>query len=314
MAIPSPSPNPLYWLRPMTADRPDYASQAPLNEALEFASGLDGSGMTTSIAKDFSNGPNGYPAEKGFPFGGLMAALAVQAMRQAHDITAPLRSLSVQFLSAAKYDQDVAYSARLLRAGRNVTYATAEAHQGDRFLLNANGTFGLDSDWDKPASDLARVPPALDTMKPGPGLYGPMAPRFTNYVDYRFETGPNILGGNAGKKAVERVWMRTRDGAPLDELRLAFLLDALYPPAMTLTTDWLKMTSVDLRYDFLRPVTAELAPDGWVFFEYSLLEHDYGWSLDDAYVWAADGTPLAIARQRRKVLPGRPKPTQTDSI
>lgn len=286
----------------MPSDRQDLDTLASLTEALRLLPSPQGSGQSCAIASDFSNGPNALPPEKGFPFGGLLASLAIKAMQDQHDINVPIRTLSVQFLSAAKYGQDIVFDSRLLRAGRNVTYASVIAHQSDRIILNANGTFGSDVEWATPSSELLRPPPALDTMLEGPGLYGPMAPRFTNYVDYRFETGPHIMGGNIGKSGVERVWMRMRDGQPLDEVRLAFLLDALYPPAMTLTQEWLKMTSVDLRYDFMRAITPELAPDGWAFFEYKLLEHDFGWSLDDATVWAADGRPLAIARQRRKVL------------
>lgn len=62
------------------------------------------------------------------------------------------------------------------------------------------------------------------------------------------------------------------------------------------------MTSVDLRYDFLADPTPETAPDGWAFFEYRLLDHGLGWSVDEAVAWGVDGRPLALARQRRKLL------------
>ena len=64
----------------------------------------------------------------------------------------------------------------------------------------------------------------------------------------------------------------------------------------------LPMTSVDLRYDFLTDPTPENCPDGWAFFEYRLLDHGLGWSVDEATAWGADGRPLALARQRRKLL------------
>jgi hypothetical protein len=62
------------------------------------------------------------------------------------------------------------------------------------------------------------------------------------------------------------------------------------------------MTTVDLRYDFLSDPTPQTAPDGWAFFEYRLLDHGQGWSVDEAIAWGADGRPLALARQRRKLL------------
>ena len=66
------------------------------------------------------------------------------------------------------------------------------------------------------------------------------------------------------------------------------------------------MATVDLRYDILTDPTPEDCPDGWAFFEFRMLDFGSGWTVDEATVWAADGTPLAIARQRRKLAPVRP--------
>src|SRR5690606_12730398 len=109
------------------------------------------------------------------------------------------------------------------------------------------------------------VPPPLDSLDPARQLRGDLVPHFTDHVEYRFESGPHILGGNLGRPAVERLWMRTRDGVPLDEARLCYLLDALYPPAFTVMTEPSGGASVDLRYDFLAGPTPETAPDGWAF-------------------------------------------------
>ena len=96
--------------------------------------------------------------------------------------------------------------------------------------------------------------------------------------------------------------MRTNDGAPLDELRLCYLLDALYPPSWTALKAPPMMTTVDLRYDILTTPTAEVAPEGWAFFEFRMLDLGLGWTVDEAACWGADGTPLALSRQRRKLL------------
>lgn len=269
-----------------------------LHDALTLTPDEDG--LAAHLSGEFSNGPIAAPPEAGFPFGGLLAALCAGAMRQGLGIKAPLRSLSVQYLAAARYGQPIQFRPRLLRGGRNVAYAVVEGGQGSRLTHHASATYGVDGDSAETLSPLAAPPPALH--RDAPGLSGPMAPRFSQHVDYRFDGGPNILGGNEGKPAVERVWMRTRDGAPLDELRLSYLLDALYPPAWTAFKAPPMMTSVDLRYDFLGDPTPETAPDGWAFFEYRLLDHGLGWSVDEATAWGADGRPLAIARQRRKLL------------
>jgi acyl-CoA thioesterase len=276
-------------------------NSSPIPAALTLIPAEDG--LQTHLSGAFSNGPVSAPPEAGFPFGGLLAALCAGAMKQGLEIQAPLRSLSVQYLAAARFEETIRFRPRLLRGGRNVAYAAVEADQGDRLTHHGTATFGLDAEAEALTPLIA--PPPLDRLKDGPGIEGPMAPRFSEHVEYRFDGGPNILGGNPGPAAVERVWMRTRDGAPLDDLRLAYLLDALYPPAWTVFRVPPMMTSVDLRYDFLSDPTPDSAPDGWAFFEYRLLDHGLGWSVDEATAWGADGRPLALARQRRKLLPQR---------
>ena len=274
-----------------------------LHDALAFRT-LDDGALSAAVPGHFSNGPNSLPPEKGFPFGGLLAALCAQGMRQGLALTAPLRTLSVQYLSAATFGQPVAFRPRLLRGGRNVVYAAIEADQDGRMTHHATGTYGLDGAT-PPLSPLHLPPPPLDSLDPDARISGPMAPHFAGLVEYRFDAGPNILGGNAGRPAVERTWMRMADGRALDEVGLCYLLDALYPPAWTLSKTPAAMTTVDLRIDILADPTPQTAPDGWAFFEFRMLDLGLGWTVDEATAWGADGTPLAISRQRRKLLPQR---------
>jgi len=274
-----------------------------LDAALTFQS-LDDGGLSAPVPGHFSNGPSGMAPEKGFPFGGLLAALCAQSMRHSLALTAPLRTLSVQYLSAARFGEQVAFRPRLLRGGRNVVYAAVEAEQDGRLTHHATGTYGLDGAT-PPITPLRLPPPPLDSLNPRATIHGPMAPHFSQHVEYRFDGGPNILGGNEGRPAVERTWMRMADGRPLDEVGLCYLLDALYPPAWTLSKTPAAMTTVDLRIDMLTDPTPQRAPDGWAFFEFRMLDLGLGWTVDEAAAWSADGTPLALSRQRRKLLPQR---------
>lgn len=276
----------------------------PIHDAFRLTpeDGATDGGLAAHLSGDFSNGPIGAPPEAGFPFGGLLAALCAGAMRQGLGLEAPLRTLTVQYLAAARYDRPLQFRPRLLRGGRKVAYAVVEGGQGSKLTHHASATYGADGEAAAVLAPLVTPPPSLESLADAPGISGPMAPRFSQHVDYRFDGGPNILGGNLGKPVVERVWMRVKGGAPLDELRMCYLLDALYPPAWTAFTAPPMMTTVDLRYDFLSDPTPDTAPDGWAFFEYRLLDHGLGWSVDEATAWGANGRPLALARQRRKLL------------
>ena len=263
-----------------------------------------GDALTAHLSGDYSNGRIDQPPEAGYPFGGLLAALCAQAMRQGLELKTPLRTLSVQYLSAARFDDTVSFRPRLLRGGRTVAYAAVEGEQDGRLTHSASATFGRDSDGPL-IPEIAAPPPPLHSLDPAATISGPMSPRFSQHVDYRFDGGPNILGGNAGKPTVERLWMRMADGRPLDDLGLCYLLDALYPPAWTTSQQPSPMTTVDLRYDILADPTPETAPDGWAFFEYRMLDLGRGWTVDDVTCWGADGKALALGRQRRKLIPLR---------
>lgn len=289
----------------MTDNSPLY----PLVDALTLTPGSPGQ-LTSTLHEDFSNALVSHPASAGFPFGGLLAALAGRAMRQGMGLglDVPLRTLSMQYLASAGYDRPLTYAPRLLRAGRSVTYSALDISQDATPTHHATATWGAD----QPGLVLRQtdqVPPALDSLDPARTIGGPMAPRFSRYVEYRFETGPHILGGNEGRAAVERVWMRVRDGGPLTEDHLCFLLDALYPPAWTAFKRPPPMTTIDLRYDLFEAITPATAPDGWLFFEFRLLTLEDGWTLDDATAWTAEGRTLATSRQRRKLLFSRPPRT-----
>lgn len=265
----------------------------------------DGEPLSAHLSGEFSNGPIGAPPEAGFPFGGLLAALCATAIRQGLGLEAPLRTLSVQYLAAARYGQDLGFSPRLLRGGRSTAFAAVEVAQGGRATHHATALFGQD-DRDAPILASPVAPPPLDSLDRGPQLQGPLAPRFSQHVDYVFDGGPRIMRGRPGDPAVERMWMRMAGGRPLDEAGLCYLLDAIYPPAWTIGPQVSPMTTVDLRYDFLAEPTPATAPDGWAFFEFRMLDLGLGWTVDEAAAWGADGAPLALSRQRRKLLPQRP--------
>lgn len=276
-----------------------------LDAALALTAAPDG-GLHAVLHEDFSNAPVSQPPTAGFPFGGLLAALCAGAMRQGLELTTPLRSLSVQYLASAAYGAPLNFSPRTLRGGRTVAYTAVEVAQGARATHHATATWG----GDQPGVEIATapvVPPPRDSLDASATIGGPLAPRFARYVDYLFDGGPNILGGNCDRPAVERVWMRMKGDGPLDELGLCYLLDALYPPSWTAFRRPPPMTTIDLRYDLLQTLTPDTAPDGWAFFEFRVLTLADGWTVDDATAWTADGRPLAVSRQRRKLLsPRRP--------
>ena len=258
----------------------------------------DGEALVAAIPASLSNAPQSMQAEKGAPFGGLMAALAVKAARQGLGVTAPLRTLNVQYLAAARFE-DVHFTAETLRGGRSTHFAEVRAGQADRPAIVASATFGAAGPGPalRPLADVTPARPLaeIESVDLNPGF----APWFTRWVEYRF--AEEFKGFGAHDEPVVRVWLRLKDGKPLDELRLCFLLDAVFPNYF-LVSGLNLSTTVDLRYDLFQALDPSRSPDGWAYFEFRSGDVSDGWAVEDGVALLPDGTPIAVARQLRKMI------------
>ena len=283
-------------------DTPGPMTQQTLAEALTLTD--DGAGgLAARLSGDFSNAPLSAPAEKGAPFGGLMAALAAGAARQGLGLDTPLKTLTVQYLAAARFE-DATFVPTLTRGGRNVAYASVSGGQPDRPALQALATFGREVDGPVLTPLAAPLRP-VDQLEPTP-LDPRFGPWFTRYIEHRFVAGPKLFGHNAGATPELWCWMRTIDAAPLDESRLLFLLDGVYPTYWTaLPAPPVISASVDLRADLLEAITPETSPEGWACFRFTSRDVGGGWAVEDGVAHAPDGRPIALVRQRRKLMPTR---------
>lgn len=277
-------------------------TQQTLAEALTLTDDGEG-GLVARLTGEFSNAPQSMPKDKGGPFGGLMTALAAGAMRQGLGIDTPLQSLSLQFLAAARFE-DCRFTPTMTRGGRSVAYASVIGGQGERLAIQALGTFGRDVHGPV-LTPLARSMPAIDSFEDvvlDPALY----PWLKRYTENRFIEGDRLFGQNTAQTSEVSLWMRTTDHAPLDESRLLFLLDAIYPTYWTaLPAPPTMAASVDLRVDLLTDLTPEVSPEGWALFRFTTRDLGGGWAIEDGVAWAPDGRPLALVRQRRKLMPAR---------
>lgn len=273
-----------------------------LAEALTLSDDGEG-GLTARLDGSFSNAPQSAPQARGAPFGGLMAALAAGAMRQGLGIETPLQSLTIQYLAAARFE-DATFTPTMNRGGRNVAYASVSGGQDDRLAVQALGTYGRDVAGPV-LTPLTASPRPVEELEPTP-LDPTFGPWFTRHIDHRFVAGPKLFGENAGKTPELGCWMRTVDAAPLDEARLLFLLDGLYPTYFTaFPAPPIISASVDLRADLLTELTPDTSPEGWAYFHFKSRDVGSGWAVEDGVAWAPDGQPLALVRQRRKLMPSR---------
>lgn len=267
-------------------------------EALRLEAEASGRTLTAEPPLLLSNGPLVIEADKGGPNGGYLAALAMKAARHGLAIQPPARSVSVRYLARPAF-APLTLTPELLRGGRSAAFTRVTATQGDAIVFAADVTFGAESPISaehRPAgAPDVTAPEAIEPLAPLPGV-----PHFTRLVDYRWAGGGRPYSG--GREAMIRLWMRLNDGAPLDEDRLAFLLDAIFPSFYTVLSGPAPAATVDLRYDFTRAITPSVSPDGWVLFEFRTRDWAGGWAVEDGSAWTRDGALIAVARQIRKAV------------
>ena len=268
-----------------------------MNEALRLSQSPEGAVADLSLT--FSNAPMSLPAERGGPLGGLLAGLAVEAARRQLSLQAPLQSLSMQFMAPARF-APIAFRAQRVRGGRSIAYVAIDGVQGRRQVIAAQALFSIDAEGPAMAPLLRAPPTPVETLSSDDRQDGSF-PYFSRHFEYRFEQASRL--GCGEPPAFEQVWMRARDAAPLDEARLCALLDAIYPTFLTSFTGPAPVAvTTGLHYEILAPLTAATAPDGWTFVTFTTQHLGAGWAVEDAVAYDRNGTPLALARQRRKLI------------
>ena len=266
-----------------------------LAAALRLEPGPESGRLVAELPPSFSLAPFALEAASANAHGGLVAALALQAARQGLAVDAPLRTLSLQFLAGARFGP-ITLEPELTRGGRSVRFAGVRGRQKG-LVFESRLTFGDDGEGavHRPAACPAAPPPEAVGPLPMPPQ---LLPRFTQNAQY------GAIAGRPFSSSEPRLllWMREASGAPLDDLRLAFLLDAVFPAFYVGLDRPVPAASVDLRYDFTGPVGEADAPDGWVLFEFATRDFGQGWAIEDGSAWSRSGRLLAVARQLRKTL------------
>jgi len=267
--------------------------------ALRLSPDHTGQAMFASPPRSMSNALSAYDPLKGGPNGGYLAALAVRAAERELSPGAPLRTVSVQYMAKPEF-QPLRLEAERLRGARTTTFAQVRALQGDGTPFVAGVTFGLDGPGPehRPASRPHGVaqPEGLAPLDLPPEI----VPHFTGHVDYRPAGGGFPFA--KGEEARILIWMRVNDREPLDGARLAFLFDAVFPAFFTVIDRPCPAATADLRYDYARAITPDLAPDGWALFEFSTRDWAGGWAIEDGTAWSRSGELLGVARQLRKIV------------
>ncbi len=226
-------------------------------------------------------------------YGGLSAALALEAARGLAPDLPPLRSAQISFVGPLSGDAQV--SASLLRRGRNAAFV--EARVGGEAGIGMTATFvfmaPMESQLDFTAHPMPPVP-APEEASGGKHL-------FDNFFFNNFNWRHGLPKPDAPTADANR-WVQLKertgpDGTGLDPMtEVIAVADALPPAAMlAMKGGFGPVSSMTWLVNILTPTPA--TRDGWWFLRSESNYARAGCSSQTMSVWNADGVPIATGMQ-----------------
>jgi len=247
---------------------------------------IDGNVATATISPDWGQGRSIY--------GGVGAALGMQAMRSVVEAGRSPRSLLVSYIGPM-VPGDVTIRLELLREGRSVSQAEARIMQADKICCTVQCCFGGDRESVVKLAALAR-PEVQDpvSIQPFPFIPG-LTPEFTKMVDYR-QTAGQFPFSNSKQDQLQG-WLQFNDGVgvPAEEMIVA-LGDAWPPTALQRVPKPAAASTLTWSLNFA-PAAAQSETAGWWFFDSQLEAAGHGYSQHRAMLWNPAGEVVATSHQ-----------------
>lgn len=259
----------------------------PFSQILAQLNAASG-GDTATPTEDWLQGRTTY--------GGLTAALCVEAARQAIPDLPALRSAQFAFIGPAS--GPLRPSTRVLRRGKSSLYLGVDIEGDAGPAARALLAFGAD----RPSGLAYQALPAPACPPPedcAPFFMDGRGPRFAAHFDTRLAGGARPMTPGAAPDVL--VWSRHLDPLARDSLvGLIALADALPPAAMTCFQAPAPISTSTWSFDML--TTEPRSPEGWWLFRSTAETIGDGYSTQSMTLWRPDGRPVLVGRQNVAVF------------
>ena len=230
-------------------------------------------------------------------FGGVVAALAFEAMRAKVEAERPVRSLATTFVGPLEPEVPASFEAELLREGKAVSQVFCRVMQKGQVVALLQGSFGgsRQSVVQMEAEPAPEMKPVADCVEL-PFIPG-VTPEFTRHLAMRWS-----IGGMPFSNSRERDmggWVRFRDDRikeAITESHLLALVDA-WPPA---TVPHLPVpapgSTLTWTIEFVQPLP-KLDTHAWCKYRARIEHARDGYGHAAAALWTPDGELVAMSRQ-----------------
>lgn len=227
-------------------------------------------------------------------YGGLSAALCLEAALRAVPDAPPLRSGQFAFVGPAAGELSI--ETRILRRGKSTLFMSVDLVGEQGAATHGVLTFGAARDSAVSYSDAPppAVPQAADCEPFFPKSGGP---GFGGQFEVRIAGGARPLSGDPPEYLL---WIRHRDPAARSLAALIALADTPPPPAMTLFPTFGPISTMTWSLDVVGLPAED--DDGWRLLRSCSETIADGYSTQGMQLWDATGQPLILARQNVAVF------------
>jgi acyl-CoA thioesterase len=239
--------------------------------------------FTISLPSDWLQGRTAY--------GGLSAALCLEATLRSFPDLPPLRSAQFSFVGPATGVLRV--TSNMLRRGKSTAFTSADLEGENGLAARATFCFGTERTL---AFNYANVPmPMRPSLETSPSYYDwPAKPNFMNHFEGRLAAGAQPR--TSGARPEMLVWLRHRDEETNGGLvSLLALADALPPASTILFPEPAPISTMTWSIDFLD--AAPTSATGWWLVQCTAETARDGYSAQSTLIWNPDGRPILAARQ-----------------
>lgn len=258
------------------------AEITPLSQLLAAIQPIP-SGWSARVGEDWRQGRTLY--------GGISAALCVEAALRRFPDLPPLRSAQFSFIGPAT--GDVSMDPTMLRAGKSTMFIAVDMMGDDGLAARAILCFGT-----KRASSLAFAALPMPAV-PRPEACSPLfpegrGPNFAQHFDVRMAAGERPF--SAAPVPDYTLWQRHRDAAaPRGPVSLLALADAAPPAATIMAATLAPLSTITWTIDMLDDVPAD--DDGWRLTNSRADWVRDGYSSQSMNLWHSSGIVLMAATQ-----------------
>ncbi|NNC98817.1 MAG: thioesterase family protein [Gammaproteobacteria bacterium] len=239
-------------------------------------------GWTANITEGWMQGRTTY--------GGLSAALCLQAVQNEHPDLPPLRTVQINFIGPA--GGDVFISSKVMRRGKSVAYISAEVTGEHGIATHAVFCFGasraskINKDFTTPPA-VPGITESEDFSRLGKG------PVFTQHFDCLLAKGDHPASGSSENEFF--LWCRHKDKRANDLVALIGIADMPPPAVLPMFLELAPISSMTWMMNFL---TDEPRTKGGWWLLSSVAEHARnGYSSQNMGIWNSDGELIVTGRQ-----------------